>query len=109
MLTWSGMRSTLERPANWRYSAVSNKASSMARSLRPTHCWRITSSKGGRPVLARGAFGAISDRNSVYGTTRSISSRNAALRVRRMLRFRPSSCWVMTPLFLPCLAHAIRA
>jgi len=69
----------------------------------------VTSSKGGRPVLARGAFSAISDSNSVHGTTRFISSRNTALRVRRVLRFRPSSSWVMTPLFLPCLAHAIRA
>ena len=45
----------------------------------------VTSSNGGRPVLARRAYGAFSDSNSVHGTTRFISSRNTALRVRRVL------------------------
>ncbi len=59
--------------------------------------------------LARGACGAINESNSVHGATKFISSRNTALPVRRVLRFKPSSCRVMTPLFLSCLAHAIRA
>ena len=48
-------------------------------------------SNSGHPVLERGVCGAISGSNSVHGTNKLISSRNTALRVRRVLRFRPRS------------------
>lgn len=38
MLSLSGVRSMLERPANSRYIVISNSAYSMTRSLRPIHC-----------------------------------------------------------------------
>lgn len=49
----------------------------------------------GPASLAQGACGAISASSSDHGTTRFISSRNSALRVLCLLRFRPRSCCFM--------------
>ena len=75
--------------------AISNKASSAARSDSPNHCCKqwmrsiISRSKGGRPVLATGAHTAINATSSAHGITCPISSGSTSLQVRRVLRFRP--------------------
>lgn len=63
--------------------------------------------KGRAFCVGSWCVGGIRDSNSVHGTTRSISSRNTALRVCRVLRLSPSSCWVMTLLFVLRIDHAI--
>ena len=49
-------------------------------------------SKGGRPVLATGAYAAVSATSSTHGITNAISSSSISLRVRRVLSLRPRSC-----------------
>ena len=50
---------------------------------------------GGRPRVPTGECELINSTNAAHGTTRLISSRNARLRVRFIVRFRPRSACFM--------------
>ena len=55
----------------------------------------VSTGNGGRPVFARGQWGSTICTNAAQGTTRSISSKNLALRVFFVERFRPRpSCFM---------------
>lgn len=55
----------------------------------------VSTASGGRPVLARGECGSTICTSTTQGTTRSISSKNLALRVFLVEMFRPGpGCFV---------------